>query len=280
MRPALLSLTLLLVACFSLATWLVPWHQEFSRDREQSSGVIALFMGDSRRLFANYFFTRADVYFHSGYYASAFDLAAKTNSAPASATAQDHSRCQHAHGKCEHTHSGCKHDHGRPAREDWIARFSRNFYPSEHTHLGKNGDEREILPWLRLSAELDPQRVETYTVAAFWLRDRLGRAAEADQFLREGLHANPDSHAILFELGRTYAERDRDTDRARNDWELALKQWLKNEAPKPAPDLFGYSQIVAQLALAEERDANFEKSIAYLRLLKKASPYQIGRAHV
>ena len=91
----------------------------------------------------------------------------------------------------------------------------------------------------------------------------LGRAAEAEQFLREGLRANPDSHAILFELGRTYAEHQRDTDRARNVWELALKQWLKNEAPKPAPDLFGYSQIVAQLALAEERDANFEKSIAF-----------------
>ena len=32
-------------------------------------------MGDSRQLFANHFFTKADVYFHSGYYPSVFDQA-------------------------------------------------------------------------------------------------------------------------------------------------------------------------------------------------------------
>jgi len=48
-----------------------------------------------------------------------------------------------------------------------------------HPSCGRN--EREILPWLRLSAELDPQRVETYTVAAYWLRN-MGKIAEAEQF--------------------------------------------------------------------------------------------------
>ena len=56
---------------------------------------------------------------------------------------------------------------------------------TEHTHL-EGGNEREILPWLRLSAELDPQRVETYTVAAYWLR-AVGKMVEAEHFLREGL---------------------------------------------------------------------------------------------
>ena len=32
-------------------------------------------MGDSQQLFANHFFTKADVYFHSGYYPSVFDQA-------------------------------------------------------------------------------------------------------------------------------------------------------------------------------------------------------------
>src|SRR5437667_4857091 len=67
--------------------------------------------------------------------------------------------------------------------------------------LGESSDVREILPWLRLSAELDPNSVRTYTVAAYWLRERMGKVAEAEQFLREGLRANPGSYAILFELG-------------------------------------------------------------------------------
>ncbi len=283
------TLILLFVGCFSLATHLVPQHQEWSVPRAGSTDLLTALMGDSRRLVAGWLYTRADVYFHSGYYASVFDTpAAKPAAAPApiaqsstptptpapsAARATDHSQCRHDQGRCAHSHSGCNHDHGRPQREDWIARFSRNFYPSEHTHLGKNGDEREILPWLRLSAQFDPERVETYVVAAFWLRDRLGRAADAEQFLRDGLRANPGSHAILFELGRCYAEHRHDAARARNLWELAFTQWLKAEGPKSSPDLFAYSQIVAQLASLEERSGDLEKSIRYLRLLKKASPH-------
>ena len=283
MGTAPLTLLLLFVGCFSLATHLVPQHQEWSGARAGSSDLLTALMGDSRRLVAGWLYTRADVYFHSGYYASVFDTPApkpsatppQTASPPAAAAAvaADHSQCRHDQGRCAHSHSGCNHDHGRSKHEDWIARFSRNFYPSEHTHLGKNGDEREILPWLRLSAQFDPERVETYVVAAFWLRDRLGRAADAEQFLRDGLRANPGSHAILFELGRCYAEHHHDPARARNLWELAFTQWLKTEGPKPTPDLFAYSQIVAQLATLEERAGDLDKAIRYLRRLQKASPH-------
>lgn len=270
-----LTLVLLLVGCFSLATHLVPRQQEWhgGGGAGEAEGLLSAVMGDSRRLVAGWIYTRADIYFHSGYYASVFDLAGAAKTGGAKGKGADHSKCRHEQGRCAHSHSGCNHDHGRPLREDWIARFSRNFYPSEHTHLGKNGDEREILPWLRLAAEFDPQRVETYTVAAFWLRDRLGRMPEAEQFLREGLRANPGHHALLFELGRCYGDGQRDPVRARNLWELAFNQWLKTEGNKSQPDLFAYSQIVAQLAGLEERTGDLEKSIRYLRLLKKASPH-------
>ena len=51
-------------------------------------------------------------------------------------------------------------------------RFGRKFRVTEHKHLSGDSTERELLPWLKISAELDPQRVETYTVAAYWLRPR------------------------------------------------------------------------------------------------------------
>lgn len=273
MGTAPLTLILLFVTCFSLATHLVPRQREWLGDRPDSANVVAAVLGESRRVLAGWIYQRADVYFHSGYYASVFDAPAANSGSAQSGASADHSKCHHEQGRCAHSHSGCSHDHGRPKNEDWIARFSRNFYPSVHTHLGKNGDEREILPWLRLSAEFDPQRVETYVVGAFWLHDRLGRVAEAEQFLREGLRANPGSHAILFALGRCYSDKDRDPARARNLWELAFTQWLKTEGPKPQPDLFAYSQIVAQLAALEEREGDLDKSIRYLRLLKKASPH-------
>ncbi len=65
---------------------------------------------------------------------------------------------------------------------------------------------REILPWLKLSAELDPENIKTYVVTAFWLRSKLNKVPEAEQVLREGLRHNPDDPQLLFELGRIYFE--------------------------------------------------------------------------
>ena len=134
------------------------------------------------------------------------------------------------------------------------------------------GTEREILPWLKLSAELDPQRVETYTVSAYWLRSRLGKVAEAEQFLREGLRANPNSPEILFELGRLYFESYHDAVRARNVWELALRKWTAQESGKKEPDLFLLEEIAVNLSSLEEQAGNLSRAIELLQLAKKASP--------
>src|ERR1039458_4441227 len=115
---------------------------------------------------------------------------------------------------------------GKP--KDWIDRFGRHFRITEHTHLEHN-NEREILPWLRLAAEMDPQKIETYTVGSFFMRQHLNRPREAEAFLREGLRNNPNSYEILFELGQLYDENDHDTDRARDVWQLALRRWLQQD---------------------------------------------------
>ncbi len=138
--------------------------------------------------------------------------------------------------------------------------------------MEKPGAERELLPWLRLSAEMDPHRIETYTVAGFWLRTRLKKIKEAEEFLREGWRANPDSYAILIELGSLFYGDLHDPVRARNLWELALKKWVQQEGGKQNADLFSYEQIVAHLADLEEREGNLEKAIGYLEKLVSISP--------
>src|SRR5262245_14288817 len=189
-----LTLLLLATASFSLATVLQPRALSWSKRGRDSNNVLKLLLGDGRRLFANHFFVKADVSFHSGYYPSIFDQTqAPTNSQHMTAPEGSHA---------EEEHEKAMNFLGPP--RDWIEAFGRHFQITEHTHLS-GGKEREILPWLRLSAELDPERVDTYTVAAYWLRG-LGKVTEAEQFLREGLRANPDSYEILYELGRLYYE--------------------------------------------------------------------------
>src|SRR6266436_7348662 len=139
----ILILLLLIGTCFSLSTILQPRAAAWS-GRRDSGNVLKVLLGDGRRLFANHFFVKADVYFHSGYYPSIFDQA----QAPKDSrhlTAKEGS-------KEDEEHERQMNFLGRPT--DWIERFGRHFMITEHTHL-EGGKEREILPWLRLSADLD-----------------------------------------------------------------------------------------------------------------------------
>ena len=211
-----LVLALVLTVCFTLATGIEPRAATWS-NRAKSDNVFSMLFGDGRRLFANQFFTMADVYFHSGYYPSIFDLREEGQKEIVA----------ESHGHTDSPEDEIKEDFlGKP--KDWIDRFGRHFRITEHTHL-EHGNEREILPWLRLAADMDPQKIETYTVGSFFMREHLNRPREAEAFLREGLRNNPDSYEILFELGRLYDENYHDTDRARNVWQLALHKWSQQD---------------------------------------------------
>jgi len=273
-----LVLALLITVCFTVATTTQPKALNWSV-RAQADSVLKVLLGDGRRMFANHFFTQADVVFHSGYYPSMFDKREKPTASPIQGGHDEHGESseeseQHVHGE------NCNHGEDAHEKEmaflnqprDWIERFGRNFFVTDHTHLA-DGKEREILPWLRLSAELDPQRVETYTVAAFWLRTKLGKVAEAEQFLREGLQANPRSYEILFALGQLQYESHRDSNRARNLWELALRRWQDQESGKEEPDISGLREIALNLARLEEEQGNLRRAIQHLELAKRISPH-------
>jgi tetratricopeptide (TPR) repeat protein len=275
-RTSCLAILALLVFCFGASARLDLWRQAWSGNSQKSKDVLTVLLGDSRRLFANHFFVKADSYFHSGYYPGIFD---------------NHEAFQTPHiaadaGAVDSHNQGDETGFLNPP-QDWIEAFNRKFSPPVHTHLDEGGAQgtneagrelgggsqvREILPWLRLSAMLDPNRVETYSVAAFWLRNRLGKVDEAEQFLREGLQENPRNCELLYELGQIYAENRNDPDRARNLWEAALRQWCAVEAPKADPDKFIYAKLVSRLAVLEEKTGRYDRALAYMRLWKACAP--------
>ena len=287
-----LSLVLLLTGCFSLAAWLGPRFNQLNK--RQENNFMATMFGESRRLFANHFYTRSDVYFHSGYYPSIFDKGdAKKENHLAESVAKETGHGEHGdakegghvHGEhCNHEKVAHKHDEhcdhseehgflGKP--KDPMDAFTRHFFVSEHKHLTEKGTNapKEILPWIKLAAQLDPQKVESYTVGAYWLR-QLNKNDEAEQFLREGLRQNPRSYQIMLELGRSYFER-KDYARARNVLEMAITQWREQENSKSEAqrDSFSAMQILNYLARVEDRTANRDRTVEWLTILKKVSPH-------
>jgi hypothetical protein len=290
-RTYFLLLIALLVVCFGTAArlqprfqlmrlnddrtkWIVDLHGETKpvRFSRADGDIFNVVLGDSRRMFANSFYVKADEYYHSGYYPSMFD---------------DNTAFQTAHMAADTGTVGTKNhgdEHGflGPPR-NWIDAFGRNFFPDRHTHLDEGGADdlsdsqnvREILPWLKLSADLDPDNVQTYTVTAFWLRQRMNNAPEADAVLHEGLRNCPGSYDILFELGRLYTESYHDTNRARNVWESGTQDWLKTY-PKLSPEeqkdsRFVMEQLTTHLAKLEETAGNLPKAIDWLQAAQTVS---------
>lgn len=258
MRPAP-ALLLGLAFAFAMATGgkLLAWQHA---QRPDSGSVLMRLLGESRRAFAFHFFLKADAYFHQGYYPSIFDAPTTERTHLEETARTDANAARHEHTQ---THVRAR---------DWLEDFGNHFYPSTHRHIERLGEEREILPWLRLAAELDPHRVETYTTAAYWLRERLNRLPDAEAFLRDGLRANPNSPEILFELGRLYADNNRDVARARAVLELAGARWLQQEAGKPEPDLPTYARILGLLGDLEDRAGNLAAALAHFTRLKTISP--------
>jgi hypothetical protein len=268
-RTFFLLLVALLIFCFGLAADLLPRFQAFENRRHQSNDFFSLLLGDSSKMFANSFYVKADEYYHSGYYPTIFDNneAFKTPHVGEDTGAVNSKN----HGE-EENFMG--------APRDWLDAFGRHFIPNRHTHLDEGGPEddlstsdnvREILPWLKLSARLDPDNVTTYTVTAYWLRIRMHKDKEAEQVLREGLRNNPQSCEILFELGRLYDESYHDEGRARNVWELAVRYWSAQDDDAKKDNRLIFEQITTHLGQLEENAGHLPEALNWFHAAQTAS---------
>lgn len=279
-RALVLLGVLWLVVCTGMAAALDHWFMGWQGNRAKNFNPLNIAIGDGQKIFAGHFYRKADVYFHSGMYPSIFDNNASFKT---------------AHIGEDAGATGSKNQGGEASylgqQPDIIDRFGRNFFPSRHTHLDEgvaaghkagfaspelaesdSGEVREILPWLKLAQELDPEEPLTYTVTAYWLRSRMNKPREAELLLREGLKVLPDHPALQFELGRIYFENNKDITRARNVWRHAAEAWQKQEGLKAEPDTFILEQIQTHLAKLEEDAGNLSVAIRYWEQAKIHAP--------
>ena len=253
---------------------------------ESSDGAFTKMLGDGRRLFSGQSVEMADVYLHSGFYPSIFDeRKSKAEKAIQGNTdehgdqdhvSEDHSAHTHdEHGNCTHE-EGHDDEHekamsfmGEP--RDWIDALTRNFRVTQHSHLEAE-EQKEILPWLKLAIELDPQAIETYTSTAYWLRKELKRVEDARDILREGIRNNPKSYALLYEMGNLYRQDDKNDVKARNIWLAALRFWRAQSVEDQSATTDSLDTIAANLARLEVDDGNWKQAIQYFELAKSVSP--------
>lgn len=280
-RTLWLLLIALFVLCFGLGAGLQPPYQAIENDNGQSNNFFLRLFGDSSRIFANAAFVKADEYYHSGYYPTIFD----NNEAFKTPHMAEDTGAVASHNQGEETAFM-----GPP--RDWIDAFARHFVPNRHTHLDQGGptddlstssEVREILPWLDLATQMNPQDIRTYLVISFWLRTSLNQASEAEHVLRGGLRANPGNPQLLFELGRIYFDDYHDPAQARKIWEAGVQSWMKEKPGVPMSerlqfnnatfdDRFVYEQLQVHLAQLEGSLGNSDAAIVHLKQAELASP--------
>jgi tetratricopeptide (TPR) repeat protein len=251
-------LALLVTVCFTLAVTL-GLRVGNTTERPQSNNAFKLLFGEGQRLFGNEFYVMADVYFHGGYYPSIFDQPEEKSHILAA-----------SRGESDEEDTTNVDFFG--SSKDWIDHFGSHFRVNQHTHLDQGAEAQEILPWLKLAADTNPQMIETYTVAAYWLRTSVHNSKEAEAFLREGLHNNPGNCEILFALGRIYNEDYHDTNRARNVWLAALQRWQAQNDDAKKDSKWLCDEISVNLAYLEENAGNWPQAIKYLEMAKQVSP--------
>lgn len=296
---------------FSLAT-LMEGEFNKLRDAQGEQGAFSKLLGDGRRLFSGQAVAMADVYLHSGFYPSIFDQREASGSTAVETEDDDHSHHKHdEHGNCVHeedrsvhkhdengkciheeddsTHKHDEHGNCCPGKEDHhddehekamsfmgeardpLDKLIRNFRVTEHSHL-ENGEEKEIIPWLKLAIELDPHAVDTYAVTSFWLRKNLRRVEDAREILRDGIRNNPTSPELLFAMGQIYEAEDKNPEKARNIWLAAKKFWEQQPAKVKEDSLQTYGKITVSLARLEKESGNILLAIEYFELTKLTSP--------
>ncbi len=268
-RTWLLCLLALLVFSFGLAARMQPQYVVMPMSRADGD-IFKITLGESRALFANEFYVKADAYYHSGFYPTIFD---------------NNEAFKTAH-VAEDTGAVSSKNHGEEAGfmgppRDWIDAFGRHFIPDRHTHLDSGGADDdlsgsdevgEILPWLKLSSDLDPKNVQNYSVSAYWLQ-QMRQTNEAFQVLMNGLRHNPGSPDILFELGRLYAGSYQETNRAQNVWRAAAHNWHPMSGTNDAAvaNNFIYEKITTQLGQTERDEGHPQAAIDWFEKAKVVS---------
>jgi hypothetical protein len=268
-------------AAFALAAAVEPWYQTWAGTVARQGNALQMLLGDSRRMFANHFYVKADAYFHSGYYPSVFDNRESFQTAHMAADA----------GAQEEKNTGDEHAFlGEP--QDWIDAFSRHLFPSRHTHLDEGGTHGGPTgpPAMTTTHAADGRRPAGDPALAAHVRG--ARPASGGE-LRGGRLLAARAHAPRGRGGAVPARRAarqspqlRDPLRARaaarsravatrrapaSCWDLAYQPLAARRRPQArrSRDLFMLRNILSYRALLEEQEGHVAEAIRQLKVARE-----------
>lgn len=153
-------------------------------------------------------------------------------------------------------------------------RLGERVMPRVHVHR-EGGEIREIMPWLWMSVNADPQRVETYLVAAFWLVHGCDRPDLALDVLRAAAVNVPRHYEVYLEMGRVHLGMN-DEQAAARAIDAALAVWPSGQDPDGEQALYGRVNLLMLRASLYEMEGHADKAVRLWRSVLDLRPDRQG----
>ncbi len=167
-------------------------------------------------------------------------------------------------------HKGVTHVHRKAIAKDFFQSLSEQIVPSGHVHT--DGVEMsEILPWLRAATRMDPNNVEAYLTAAFWLDGTIHRPDIAEALLREAQSNNPRDYRIINARARMLFGTGEDR-KAAMLLDAALRFWPGGQNPEDEQSRLDLAQMLSYRAFLCEMGGEQERALDLFRKALLAMP--------
>ena len=116
-----------------------------------------------------------------------------------------------------------------------------------------------MMPWLQFATYADPQNIEAYLVAAFWLR-RGGELSAAEKVLKSAAENNPKSYKIYQSMGLNYLHKG-ELLAAANAFRLGRECWPSEEDPTNPGAQQDLAQILTFQGALFEFEGELQKAV-------------------
>jgi tetratricopeptide (TPR) repeat protein len=155
---------------------------------------------------------------------------------------------------------------GKIAFYGTLQKWAHDIAPVDHVH--PEGEHvQEIMPWLRFATQVDPDNVEAYLVASFWMSGNESRRPDlALDILREALRHHPRDYRIYNEKGRVHLIMQ-DAKKAAIAFDAGISLWPSDQDAEDEGVRNELAQMITYRAFLYELDGDAQEAV---RLLERA----------
>jgi hypothetical protein len=172
---------------------------------------------------------------------------------------------RHFHSQADlYFHRGVPYLSKNALHQDPFTVLQHAVRPRLHAHRTGPSDIAEIMPWLDLSIRLDPQNLDSYTVAAFWMANEALQPKLALEILNRAQCNMPYRYEVQLEKGRLLLHTGA-LKEAQQAFNAAISFWSRSGDENDHDRLLDKGEALLYRALLREADGDITGAISDLQ---------------